>query len=554
MKKSVIISLLVALAATGTASAAELTSSNYNSGKYTIGGNADGANQPVRIEILNNGYVFEDLTEENASDVYFYTGFAESKSDGSFNFEIPVPESASNYSVRLSFFGGETKSTSFATYSEDQMNDAIEIYLNKTDRQEADLNSLISSYYGLLGVDYTDYKGFSSEKKTVMFTQLEKRIKNNEVKNSADLKTYIDAFFAAEEFKNEDNAADYIKANAAYFGIDTTSKAYTEWDSMEDDKKNAIAEDLKSKGCELDEISDEFVNSVVMYELKNVFWNEQPKILTKYDEYTKFSESNFSVVTNETNKKNILEAFKAKADSGELKDVSKIKDELNALIKKYNVSYGGGGNSSSSSSSSSGSSGNVSIGAAVPVIKEPTLPFDDLETVEWAKIPIIALNNNGIVNGKENKKFCPNDTLTREELAVMTARAFGLSPAGEKVFDDVDINRWSFGYITAAKNAGLISGISEKEFAPSNAITREDIAVILYRAAENVGKAPEGEAKREFSDSEEISSYAREAVNALHGAGIISGTGSNFEPKRSATRAEAAKMLYQILKHCEIIK
>ena len=79
-------------------------------------------------------------------------------------------------------------------------------------------------------------------------------------------------------------------------------------------------------------------------------------------------------------------------------------------------------------------------------------------------------------------------------------------------------------------------------------VTREDMAVMLYNASVASGKAYDKENYTEFDDDELISDYAKEAVYALKNAKIINGTDlRHFSPKESATRAEAAKIIYGLL-------
>ena len=88
-------------------------------------------------------------------------------------------------------------------------------------------------------------------------------------------------------------------------------------------------------------------------------------------------------------------------------------------------------------------------------------------------------------------------------------------------------------------------GRNAKIFGIGDNVTRQDMAVIIFRAAQL--KASEKTAG--FSDFEKISDYAKEAVSALYSAKVLSGTGNgNFEPVKFATRAEAAKMIYEALK------
>lgn len=86
MKKIALLTIISCIAAQGTAFAGSIDTAAYDAatGKYTISGTAD-ANTPVRIEVLKNGYIFKDLTKDNAKDAYMYTDFVQSGTDGKYS-------------------------------------------------------------------------------------------------------------------------------------------------------------------------------------------------------------------------------------------------------------------------------------------------------------------------------------------------------------------------------------------------------------------------------------------------------------------------------------
>lgn len=153
-----------------------------------------------------------------------------------------------------------------------------------------------------------------------------------------------------------------------------------------------------------------------------------------------------------------------------------------------------------------------------------------------------------MVSGYEDGSFCPNKPVTREEFVKMATLAFPL-PQGEETvaFADVDGGAWYAPYVAAGVKSGLITGVAPNLFGTGSLITREDAAVILYRAALKKGLSLTPK-ELAFGDKEEISGYAKEAVSALCGAGVVSGTGSGFSPKTATTRQEAAQLIYMLKK------
>ena len=101
-------------------------------------------------------------------------------------------------------------------------------------------------------------------------------------------------------------------------------------------------------------------------------------------------------------------------------------------------------------------------------------------------------------------------------------------------------------------SAGIAAGTTKTTFAPDEAITREQIAAILYRyATDYLGLSMSAEDEDAllgaFSDAGEISDYARTAMAAMNQAGVITGDGDRLKPQENATRAEVASMLSRYL-------
>ena len=176
--------------------------------------------------------------------------------------------------------------------------------------------------------------------------------------------------------------------------------------------------------------------------------------------------------------------------------------------------------------------------------------FDDLDSVPWASEAIINLAVKGVVNGKTESIFAPDDFITRQEFTklVVAALVTDVEPT-EIAFSDVDEDSWAYPYISKAKAAGIINGYSESLFGAEDMITRQDMSVIIYNAAKYKEVKTDGvDNALVFADDADISDYAKEAVYSLKAIGIVNGTDSiHFEPQNNATRAEAAVMIYRLL-------
>jgi len=177
--------------------------------------------------------------------------------------------------------------------------------------------------------------------------------------------------------------------------------------------------------------------------------------------------------------------------------------------------------------------------------------FKDIKSVPWAVEAIEDLASRGVINGKGDNNFKPNDTITRAEFACIVVRALGFETTPVDSFVDVKPGKWYYNELMSAKAMGIITGDSNNRFYPDEPITREDIAVILVRAGRAVGKPFNGHSNsvlEKFHDKNLISPYAIASVASLHGEGVINGkSGNMLGPKDKATRAEAAVMIHRII-------
>lgn len=240
--------------------------------------------------------------------------------------------------------------------------------------------------------------------------------------------------------------------------------------------------------------------------------------------------------------------------SGEdFNDYEELAEGFEDAVKNPPKTSGGGGGGGSSSSKGTVSNYTGSIfdlgtkeNTAEPIAKDI---FVDLDSVSWAKEAIVALAEKQIVNGVGDSKFAPNDNVTREQFAKIVMGAFKVEDKGEKAeFSDVLPGAWYEEAVNSAYGAGIVKGMSDYEFGVGKNITRQDMCVMIYRAAVASGMEIKTEDYVEFSDDTEIADYAKEAVYSLREFGAVSGmTNDEFAPAEFATRAQAAKIIYYLI-------
>ncbi|WP_340389912.1 immunoglobulin-like domain-containing protein [Paenibacillus sp. FSL E2-0151] len=174
--------------------------------------------------------------------------------------------------------------------------------------------------------------------------------------------------------------------------------------------------------------------------------------------------------------------------------------------------------------------------------------FKDV-TQDWAKDAISALGARGIVKGVGDGEFNPNGQVTRAEFITMLMKLFELSDESATTsFSDVKQGEWYHGNIATAQKLGIVNGKPNGRFGVHENITREDMAVMVYKAVQIKQLALTSGEATAFKDEAHIASYAKQAVETIQGAGIINGVGNDeFAPKKNASRAEAAVMIYNLL-------
>lgn len=178
--------------------------------------------------------------------------------------------------------------------------------------------------------------------------------------------------------------------------------------------------------------------------------------------------------------------------------------------------------------------------------------FSDVPAGAWYEGVVYDLVGKGIIDGKGNNEFVPNGQITRAEFAKILAFASGddlNQYEGRTSFGDVPTGKWFSNSVEWAYQNGVVKG-KENGYAPNDNISRQEMAVMIKRYADYKGIIlPEINAAVTFNDDAEIASWAKAEVVAMQKAGIINGKPGNiFVPRGNATRAEACKMISELLK------
>lgn len=163
----------------------------------------------------------------------------------------------------------------------------------------------------------------------------------------------------------------------------------------------------------------------------------------------------------------------------------------------------------------------------------------------WATKALESAVANGILTGYDDGKLWPNNPLTRAQMATIITRAFGATENADiSAYSDVKSTDWFAGSIAKAVKMGVMQGYDGK-MSPNDNITREQAFVVLARALK-LDTATE--ANKSFSDSGDVSDWAKGHIFAMVNAGYIQGSDGKLNPKANITRAEFAQVIYNVIK------
>ena len=196
-------------------------------------------------------------------------------------------------------------------------------------------------------------------------------------------------------------------------------------------------------------------------------------------------------------------------------------------------------------------------------VKKPALVFPGQTFSDVADHPyqqaIEALAERGLISGKGETVFDPETAVTRAEFAALLSRGLGLPAQNVTTFTDVPATAWFAEAVGTAYYYELISGRSASTFDPEAIVTRQEAAVMLARAAQMCGMDPvvnEAEVRdilAQFSDYPTAASWAQSALALCYREGILDETDLEIKPTEAVKRSETAQMLYNLLRRGQLL-
>ena len=197
----------------------------------------------------------------------------------------------------------------------------------------------------------------------------------------------------------------------------------------------------------------------------------------------------------------------------------------------------------------------VEIEVSFALIEDETVKanFADVAADAWYADAVQYVYENGMMSGTSETTFSPDLTTTRGMIVTILYRLENEpTVTGTTAFTDVAADQYYANAVAWAAQNGIVSGIDATTFAPNNAITREQMAAILYRYAQFKGYDVSVKADLSvYTDAAQVSTYATDAMAWANGAQLITGISqTTLTPAGNATRAQVATIL---MRFCENI-
>jgi len=185
--------------------------------------------------------------------------------------------------------------------------------------------------------------------------------------------------------------------------------------------------------------------------------------------------------------------------------------------------------------------------------------FDDIQD-NASRQAIEALAERGIITGRSETAFAPYDTMTRAEFAAIITRALNLPDIPTAVFADVPTNAWYSRAVGTAFFYEIITGTTDITFNPGGTITRQEAAVMVARAARLTGMSTDmGNVEiintlAMFGDYRTAAEWAWEALAFCYRESILDDYEFYIRPNAPITRGEIAEMLHRLLDRANLLQ
>lgn len=182
-------------------------------------------------------------------------------------------------------------------------------------------------------------------------------------------------------------------------------------------------------------------------------------------------------------------------------------------------------------------------------------PFQDVNKEDWFYDAVIYASSEELFFGTEKNLFSPYLPISRGMFVTVLGRLEMKSPVlwngySESYFTDVPAHAYYTKYVEWAYQNGIVNGVGNQKFAPDAPIKREEVAAMIYRYAKYIkmDTTSKEDSFLKFNDTNNVSSYAKDALQWCSDRGIINGIHGNLEPQSITLRSQSAQMMYKFAK------
>lgn len=187
--------------------------------------------------------------------------------------------------------------------------------------------------------------------------------------------------------------------------------------------------------------------------------------------------------------------------------------------------------------------GNIHVpldGSAKVVFVDNSKEFKDVKEDNWAADAVSFASSRELFQGTGKNEFSPEKPMTRNMLVTVLYRLEqGEADSGTSSFKDVPNNQWYSDAVSWAAKEGIVAGYSDGTFGGNDSISREQLAVMLYRYC----GSPKVSGVLDFLDASEASDWARDALIWAQKNKVMLGSGGKVRPRDGASRAEVAQLI-----------
>lgn len=460
-----------------------------------------------------------------------------------FNGELSLPFNMEVETYNITFYDGAEKQTLVFVYAD---KDGVSAVANAISGKDfSDTKAVIAQNATALGI--------SAEVLAKCGDDIAEAVHNNYPNGGYDADGLLNQVVAGMVLgmveRGDISLADALKTYYLYLGVECGEKYEKYSADIQAEVKNLLLK-LEYKNTAFDKFYDDCLLLARVNKTKDEISLKELML----EEMTELDKSYYSQIKNDYYENLVFKEIQEKGAFYSRNELSaaflsasqnqlRAKGNANSQFPSAGGGSGGGGGGGGSSNFTS-ISGEVFSGNNEPATSEGVNSFSDISG-HWAQESVMLLASRGIINGFEDKTFRPENAVARSEYSKMICKLFGYETAGlTSEFQDVKETDWFCNYVLSLAEKNIILGY-EGKFNPNDTVTRQDAAVIIKRALNSYGIELSDTVT--FEDSGEVSDYAAEAVGQLGGAGIIQGYENKFNPHGAITRAQTARIMYNIM-------